>query len=172
MQAHYRSVLDISEDALNASEKGYNKLMNAFKLLDNIRPSKKDTSFNFDDWNKKCYSALNDDFNSPVLIANLFDAVKFINSINNNLNTISEANLSKLKSSFKVFVNDILGLYGSISSHSDEKKLNEVLSILVEVRNSSRKNKDFETSDKIRTELNRIGIKLEDNSNETEIKLN
>ena len=72
MQAHYRSVLDISEDALNASEKGYNKLMNAFKLLDNIRPSKKDTSFNFDDWNKKCYSALNDDFNSPVLIANLF----------------------------------------------------------------------------------------------------
>ena len=69
-------------------------------------------------------------------------------------------------------MNDILGLYGSISSHSDEKKLNEVLSILVEVRNSSRKNKDFETSDKIRTELNRIGIKLEDNSNETEIKLN
>ena len=172
MQAHYRSVLDISEDALNASEKGYNKLMNAFKLLDNIRPSKKDTSFNFDDWNKKCYSALNDDFNSPVLIANLFDAVKFINSINNNLNTISEANLSKLKSSFKVFVNDILGLYGNLSSSYDEKKLKEILNILIELRNSSRKNKDFETSDKIRTELNRIGIKLEDNSNETEIKLN
>ena len=77
-----------------------------------------------------------------------------------------------MKSSFKVFVNDILGLYGSISSHSDEKKLKDILNILIELRNSSRKNKDFETSDKIRNELNKIGIKLEDNTDETEIKLN
>ena len=172
MQAHYRSILDLSENALNASEKGYNKLINAFKLLNNIKSSKIDTSFNFDDWNKKCYSAMNDDFNSPVLIANLFDAVKFINSVNNNLNTISKATLIKLKSSFKIFVNDILGLYEKNHSHSNENKSSQILNILIELRNSSRKNKDFETSDKIRNELNKIGVKLEDNSDETEIRLN
>ena len=172
MQAHYRSVLDLSENALNASEKGYNKLINAFKLLNNIKSSTKDTSFNFDDWNKKCYSAMNDDFNSPVLIANLFDAVKFINSVNNNLNTISKATLTKLKSSFKIFINDILGLNGKTSSPSNENKSSQILNILIELRDSSRKNKDFETSDKIRNELNKIGIKLEDNSDETEVRLN
>ena len=172
MQAHYRSILDLSENALNASEKGYNKLINAFKLLNNIKSSKIDTSFNFDDWNKKCYSAMNDDFNSPVLIANLFDAVKFINSVNNNLNTISKATLIKLKSSFKIFVNDILGLYEKNLSHSSENKSSQILNILIELRDSSRKNKDFDTSDKIRNELNKIGIKLEDNSDETEIRLN
>jgi len=172
MQAHYRSILDLSENALKASEKGYNKLINAFKLLSNIKPYKEDSSFNFDEWNKKCYSAMNDDFNSPILIANLFDAVKFINSVNNNLNTISKPTLIKLKSSFKIFINDILGLYGEISSSSNETKLNEILNILLELRESSRKNKDFETSDKIRNELEKIGIKLEDNSDETEIKIN
>ena len=172
MQAHYRSILDLSENALNASEKGYNKLINAFKLLNNIKSSKIDTSFNFDDWNKKCYSAMNDDFNSPVLIANLFDAVKFINSVNNNLNTISKVTLNKLKSSFKIFVNDILGLYEKNHSHSNENKSSQILNILIELRDSSRKNKDFDTSDKIRNELNKIGIKLEDNSDETETRLN
>ena len=115
---------------------------------------------------------MNDDFNSPVLIANLFDAVKFINSVNNNLNTISKSTLIKLKSSFKIFVNDILGLYGEITSTSNETKLSEILNILLELRESSRKNKDFETSDKIRNELEKIGIKLKDNSDETEIKIN
>ena len=172
MQAHYRSILDLSENALNASEKGYNKLINAFKLLNNIKSSKIDTSFNFDDWNKKCYSAMNDDFNSPLLIANLFDAVKFINSVNNNLNTISKVTLNKLKSSFKIFVNDILGLYEKNHSHSNENKSSQILNILIELRDSSRKNKDFDTSDKIRNELNKIGIKLEDNSDETETRLN
>jgi cysteinyl-tRNA synthetase len=172
MQAHYRSILDLSENALKASGKGYNKLINAFKLLSNIKPSKEDSSFNFDEWNKKCYSAMNDDFNSPILIANLFDAVKFINSVNNNLNTISKPTLIKLKSSFKIFINDILGLYGEISSSSNETKLSEILNILLELRESSRKNKDFETSDKIRNELEKIGIKLEDNPDETEIKIN
>ena len=163
MQAHYRSILNLSENALEASEKGYHKLINAFKLLNNIRPSKEDSSFNFDEWNKKCYSAMNDDFNSPVLIANLFNAVRFINSVNNNLNTISKSTLIKLKSSFKIFVNDILGLYGEITSTSNETKLSEILNILLELRESSRKNKDFETSDKIRNELEKIGIKLKDN---------
>ena len=74
---------------------------------------------------------MNDDFNSPVLIANLFDAVKFINSVNNNLNTISKVTLNKLKSSFKIFVNDILGLYEKNNSHSNENKSSQILNILI-----------------------------------------
>ena len=172
MQAHYRSILDLSEKALKASEKGYNKLITAYNFLNEIKPSNNESSFKFDEWNKKCYSAMNNDFNSPLLIANLFDAVKYINSVKNGLNSISKKTLNKVKVSFKIFVDDILGIYGKNTTDTNINKVDEILNILLKLRKLSRENKDFKTSDEIRNSLKKIGITLEDNSNDTDYKIN
>ena len=110
MQAHYRSILDFSNDALLASEKGFNKLMEALKTLDNLAPTGNKTSFNLTVWKKGCYAALNDDFNTPILIADLFEAVKYINQLKAGEATILADDLADLKKSMHAFVFDILGL--------------------------------------------------------------
>ena len=163
LQAHYRSVLDFSNEALLASEKGYNKLMESVNTLENITFSNKTSGLNIESWKKNCYHAMNDDFNSPILIAELFSAVKFINQIKENKASISEKDLLTLKPCFNAFIFEILGLHTLNETENIHKeKLEESIKLLIKIRKEARSNKDFKLSDKIRNELEQIGIQLKD----------
>ncbi|WP_420574523.1 cysteine--tRNA ligase [Kordia sp.] len=167
MQAHYRSILDFSNDALLASEKGFNKLMEAIKTLDNLKPVGDKTTFNLAVWKRNCYNALNDDFNTPILIADLFEAVKYINQIKDGKATILAESLAELKAAMHAFVFEILGLEQQSGSNDDSNALSGVVELLINLRNEARANKDFATSDKIRDELLALGIQLKDGKDGT-----
>lgn len=159
MQAHYGSTLDFSSDALNAAEKGYSRLMEAIDLLEKL-PTAKQTSLNIDDLIASFYEAMNDDFNTPVLIAKLFDAVKAIHAVNIGQEQITKTDLSKLTSTMNDFVFDVLGLE-KINSGNDEA-LGSVMELVMEMRKAARENKDWNTADAIRDKLNEAGIVIKD----------
>jgi len=161
LQAHYRKPLDFSNKALQASEKGLNKLLTAIKTIDNLKASEK-SSFNLDDLKQKLYAALNDDLNTPILIAHLFDGVKYINSVADGSNTISSADLQTIKELYNSFVFEIIGLKDIENSSSSNNKLEDVMNILLNTRLDAKNNKDFATSDKIRDLLNEAGIEIKD----------
>jgi cysteinyl-tRNA synthetase len=162
LQAHYRSTIDFSNEALQASEKGLERLMNAVDSLDELSASDSST-VNIGSLKSKCFSALTDDLNSPITIANLFEGVKMINSIKAGTEKISASDLDDLKSFYQVMVFDILGLKKERKSDSGE---NEILSgtveLLIQLRKEAKQNKDWATADKIRDELNALGIELKD----------
>ncbi|MBC7567355.1 MAG: cysteine--tRNA ligase, partial [Pedobacter sp.] len=146
LQAHYRSTLDFSNEALDASEKGFRRLMNAVNLLGRLIPS--DTSdFEIQSLADNCLKAMNDDFNSPVVIAELFEAVRIINTVHDGKAKISLEELVKLKKLINDFVFDIFGLKDEDSANTE---LNSVLDLVIDIRKSAKENKDYATSDKIR----------------------
>lgn len=173
LQANYRSILDFSDEALLASEKGYFKLMTAINMLDSL-PTSNTSSVDVETWKNSCYTAINDDFNSPVLIAKLFDAVKIINTVNDNKDTITKEDLSILKETLNAFVFDVLGLENANSNtatDSSSDKLSGTLELLIQLRAEARANKDFATSDKIRDELAKLDIELKDGKDGTVFNL-
>jgi len=167
MQAHYRSTLDFSNDALEAADKGYKRLMNAITLLDKIKPSNKNIhDFDLTDLKKRCYKAMDDDFNTPVLIAELFEAVRFINAAYDGKATVNQTILDELKSFVKIFVVDILGLKNdNLGADTDDAEA--LMQLIIKLRNEAKKNKDFTTSDRIREDLQSIGIQLKDSKDGT-----
>lgn len=168
LQAHYRSILDLSEKALAASEKGYNKLISAIKKLPDIIPSKEKGDFNEKDWVKRSYDSMNDDFNSPILISELFNAVKFINSVINEKQKMNLSQWSVLNKMIPIFINDLLGIKTAEKQTSNlDSKLIKTIELLIDVRSRARKNKDFEYSDEIRNKLFEIGISLNDDGDKT-----
>ncbi|SDQ53361.1 cysteine--tRNA ligase [Flagellimonas zhangzhouensis] len=171
MQAHYTSILDLSDDALLASEKGYHRLMDALDNVDGL-PTSNTSDFDVAAWRQKCYDAMNDDFNSPILIAQLFDAVKNINLIKEGKSGISEADKTELSATMKAFVYDVLGIENQSLANDDSTALNGVMELLIQMRNEARANKDFATSDKIRDELNALGIQIKDGKDGTTFSLN
>ena len=160
LQAHYRNELDISEPALIASEKGFVRLMDMIERIENIKSIKNNNDKLLGlikDWENKCFECLNDDFNTPMLIAEIFNSSKLINDIENK-GEIGEREKNYFLNIFDTFLNKLLGLtFKKTNSQNDL-----ILSILIKVRNQARKDKNFEISDKIRDELNQIGIKLND----------
>ncbi len=160
MQAHYTSILDLSNEAVLASEKGYNRLMEAIDALDTV-PAKSQSDFDVDSWKQKCYDAMNDDFNTPVLIANLFEAVRHINLFKEGKERITSKDKTVLKEAMAAFVFDVLGIENK-SSDSDTGLLAGTVELLIQLRNDARTNKDFSTSDKIRDQLVALGIHLKD----------
>ncbi len=166
MQAHYTSILDLSNEALFASEKGFSKLMEA---LDSIETLETGNTSNMDItlWKQKCYDAMNDDFNTPILIAHLFEAVKNINLIKEGKHTITEQDKNLLQQHMKAFIHDILGVESSSTSKNDSSKLQGVVELLIQLRNEARESKDFSTSDKIRDQLANLGIQLKDGKDGT-----
>tara|TARA_B110000090_G_scaffold161427_1_gene178121 strand:+ start:705 stop:2186 length:1482 start_codon:yes stop_codon:yes gene_type:complete len=166
MQAHYRSVLDFSNEALLASEKGFLKLMEAVTSLSKIESTDVVNDFNVIKWKSNCYAAMNDDFNTPILIAELFSAVKYINQIKDNKASISDSNLVLLTETMQQFVFNILGLKNA-ASNDQNHKLGETIELLIKMRNEARVQKDFALSDKIRDELIGIGIQLKDSKDGT-----
>ena len=160
LQAHYRSTLDFGNEALQAAEKGLNRLLEAKKTLKNLSPSS-DSSFNIGELEKKCFEAINDDFNTPILIANLFEAVKVINSIKNQKANLNSKDLNRLKKLFRMFVNEILGLKEQENTTSNDVS-NDIMQVIFSLRNNAKKNKDFATADFIRDELEKKGIQIKD----------
>jgi cysteinyl-tRNA synthetase len=174
LQAHYRSIVDLSEIALEASEKGFNRLVEGLQKLDQLAVSDTSSGFNIKQWQQNCFAAMNDDFNSPVLIAHLFDAVKYINAVSRGTHHISEEDLDVLSKKMKDFFYDVLGL---LTPEKDENKnestqLEAAVELLVKLREKARANKDFQTSDLIRNSLNEIQIQLNDTPEGTSFKIN
>ena len=171
MQAHYRSVLDISNEAMLASEKGYKKMTEAYNLAKNLTASTTST-FDITDWSKSCYNAMNDDFNTPVLIAQLFEGVRFINVINDKKATITEIDLEILISTLKTFVIDVLGINLEASKDTtSSSKLKGVVEMLIEMRNEARANKNWALSDEIRDKLAALGVILKDGKDGTSFSI-
>lgn len=173
LQAHYRSVLDISNDAMVASEKGFLRLMEAVKFINSYETEIEHPSgFNstITHWKEKCYVALTDDFNSPVLIAHLFEAVKWIFQIKEGDEKISVNELEELKTTLNALVFDVLGLRPMEESGSQDK-LHEAMQVLIDLRNQARKAKNFELSDQIRDKLLEQGIELKDGKEGTTYSL-
>ena len=171
-QAHYRSILDFSNDALEASEKGYHRLMDANRILEEL-PTSNNSTVDVAAWRQRCYDAMNDDFNSPILIAQLFEAAKWINALKNGSEQATASDIDLLKTTFRGFVFDVLGLLelANEGSGSDDK-LGSAVELLIELRNQARANKDFATSDQIRDELQKVGIQLKDGKEGTTYSLN
>jgi len=161
LQAHYRSTLDFSNDALKAAEKGFNRLMAAVDTLEKISTSETST-INVVELHSKCDAAINDDINTPVLIAHLFDGVKMINSLDAGKETITEDDLSEIKKLYNDFVFDILGLKSEAKDGGSDELLDEVVKLLLETRIQAKANKDWATADKIRDELSKMGIVVKD----------
>ncbi|WP_296317212.1 cysteine--tRNA ligase [Winogradskyella sp. UBA3174] len=172
MQASYKSVLDLTDDGLKAAEKGFNRLMDAIGLIDKLKPSAATSSFHVSDWKQKCYDAMNDDFNTPILIAVLFDAAKFINQIKDGSATLSQHDLELLKETIEAFTFDVLGLVDTAKENTGIDKLSGAVDILINLRKEARLNKDFALSDKIRDELIAAGIQLQDGKDGTTFTTN
>ncbi|MGZ5187882.1 MAG: cysteine--tRNA ligase, partial [Kaistella sp.] len=171
LQAHYRSVLDISNEAMVASEKGFQRLMEAIKLISGFAFKTSDSSsFDLSIWKDKCYSALTDDFNSPILISHLFEAVNFIFKLKDEKETITSEDLKELQDLLNGFVFDVLGLQNV--EENNHEKLDQTLQVLIELRNQARKSKNFELSDQIRDRLLAEGIELKDGREGTTYSLN
>jgi cysteinyl-tRNA synthetase len=168
MQAHYRSILDFSNDAILAAEKGFNRLTEAMKVMENLSFSKT-SSIDLSSWKAECYAAMNDDFNTPILIAKLFDAVKMIHSIQEGNATITASDLEELQETMNGFFFDVLGLQNAKKegSSSLNKGLDGAMKLIIDLRATARANKDWSTSDKIRDELTAAGIQLKDGADGT-----
>lgn len=171
LQAHYRSVLDISNDAMLASEKGFNRLMEAVRILNTESAVEgiETSSFDLKAWKEKVYDALTDDFNSPVLISHLFEAVKFISASKLGKESISTSDFEDLKQFLNAIVFDVLGLQTIEDSNND--KLDQTLQVLIELRNQARKAKNWNLSDQIRDQLLEKGIELKDGREGTTYQL-
>ena len=162
LQANYRSILDFSNDALLASEKGFNRLMDSYRSVLDL-PVSATSSFSITEWKQRCYNAMNDDFNSPILIATLFEAVKFINGIKDGEEKITLEDRDLLKITMQEFIFDVLGLVDTAMANQDSsEKLSGIVEMLIEMRAQARNNKDFATSDQIRDKLLELGIQLKD----------
>ena len=162
LQAHYRSTVDFSNEALQASEKGLQRLLEAVANLDKITPSAT-SDVDAKGLKAKCYEAINDDMNTPIVISHLFDGAKMINNIIAGNNTISAEDLKELKDTFHLFMFDILGLKEEKgSSDGREAAYGQVVNMLLEERVKAKANKDWATSDKIRNELTALGFEIKD----------
>ena len=172
LQAHYRSVLDFSSDALSASEKGFNKLMDAHSLLQNLSYTK--TTFDeqldckVDELINACYTHMNDDFNTPLTIATLFELVSIVNTLNSSktVGILSEKTFKKLQNNFHGFVSDVLGLEGKSNEQKDDKS-EKLVELVLAMRAEAKSNKDYTLSDKIRDDLSKIGVVIKDGKDGT-----
>lgn len=174
LQAHYRSTLDFSNEALQAAEKGMNRLKEGMSKLDKINASK-NSNVEIEALEEKCYAALNDDLNTPILIAHLFDGLKTINALLEGKASISETDLTTLKKLYKTFFIDILGLNSTDASGSatkvNQEPFEKAVELLLELRMDAKAQKDWATSDKIRDKLKAIGFDVKDTKEGFEWKL-
>lgn len=171
LQAHYRSTVDFSNEALQASEKGLARLMEGILNLEKITPSPQST-IDVGTIESNCYKAINDDINTPIVIAHLFDAIKLINSILSGKENINQLDLDKLKQLFATFAFDILGLKPTKqSTQNNSEPFEKAVDLLLEMRSKAKDNKDWGLSDLIRDKLNEFGFEVKDTKEGFEWKL-
>ena len=170
LQAHYRSILDFSDDAIVAAEKGYKRMMEAINTIKQVNPSTT-SSIDIASWKQLCYDAMNDDFNSPILIAQLFEGVRYINLLKDGKETLSVTDLETFTTAMNAFVFDVLGLENEKSGDGPNDKLKGTVKLLIEMRNQARADKNFALSDQIRDQLLAIGIQLKDSKEGTSFSI-
>ncbi len=170
MQAHYRSILDFSDDAIVAAEKGYNRLMEAMNGFSEIEASAT-SSLDIQSWADACYDAMNDDFNTPILIANLFEGVRFVNLLKDKSATLTIEDLRTFTDLMNAFIYDVLGLESAKADSGNTEKLEGVVNMLIGMRNQARADKNFALSDQIRDQLTALGIQLKDGKEGTSFTL-
>ncbi|HAX93566.1 MAG TPA: cysteine--tRNA ligase [Bacteroidales bacterium] len=161
LQAHYRSTLDFSNEALTAAGKGYQKLMKAVETLNNLKPSASST-VNVEELSQRCSESMNDDLNTPILISHLFDGVRIINSVNDGTEKIDAKGIESLRKIFNDFFFQILGLRDETKDSKIDDLADDLMKIIIDLRQDARTKKDFGTSDKIRDELKKAGVVLKD----------
>jgi cysteinyl-tRNA synthetase len=170
LQAQYRSELDISNDAMIASEKGFKRLMEAIQLLPSLQANSTST-LPISEWKQSCYDAMNDDFNTPILIAQLFEGIRFVNLINDGKETVTASDLKILSDCLTTFIYDVLGVKNENSTNSSEK-IDDLVGLFIKMREDARANKNFALSDQIRDQLLAIGIQLKDGKDGTTFTTN
>lgn len=161
LQAHYRSTLDFSNEALKAAEKGLHRLMQAIQNLEKLKGSQEST-VNVHQLAINCAEAMNDDFNSPILIAHLFEGVRIINAVKEGKEKITDKQLEVLRKIFRVFVFDVLGLKAEVKDNISNELVDKLMNTILDIRQQARSQKDFSTSDKIRDELAKLNIHIKD----------
>jgi len=173
LQAHYRSTLDFGNEALQASEKGLQRIDDALKKSDKIQPSETSGNAFVKEFRSKCYEAMNDDLNTPVVISHLFEAARIINTVASGNEKISSGDLNELKETFKLFFYDILGMKSdSSASGANNEAYGKAVDLLLNVRQEAKQRKDWVTSDYIRNQLTSIGFEIKDTKDGFEWKLN
>ncbi|MCL2072583.1 MAG: cysteine--tRNA ligase [Marinilabiliaceae bacterium] len=170
LQAHYRSTLDFSSEALEAAEKGFLRLSSGIENLKKIKPCSR-SDFDVESFKNICYDALNDDLNSPILIAHLFDAVKTINSALAGTISLTEKDINELSQLMHLFTEDILGMVITKQTTDNSQIVGKLVELTLNLRQEAKNNKDWNTADKIRQQLNEIGIEIKDGKERVEWKI-
>ena len=160
LQAHYRSTVDFSNEALVAAEKGYNRLMQAYKTLQRLQPAKS-SSVEVKEYRQKCYDAMNDDLNTPIVISHLFDMAKLINTVNDRKATLTQADIDELKGVMETFAFEVMGLRDEAST-DNTALIDGLMKMILDMRATAKANKDWATSDKIRDALGALGVTVKD----------
>ena len=161
MQTHYHSTLDFSNEALQASEKGFERLMEAHNTLQNLKAGTT-SSEDIKALQQKCYDAMNDDFNTPILVAHLFDAARIINSANDNKLSVTQNDIDILKAIYQNFVFDVMGLKKEEENSKTTAVLDKVIHMVLDIRNKAKVEKNFPLSDEIRNKLTDAGVQIKD----------
>jgi cysteinyl-tRNA synthetase len=163
LQAHYRSPLDFSNEALQAAEKGFERLTNAMALLPGLKTTS-ESSIDVVKLRNDCYDALNDDLNSPILIACLFDGARMINAVNDGKETVTPGDLHQLQQLYSVLVHDVLGLKSpdNLPGVADNELFSKMVELLLSLRQEAKIKKDWATSDQIRDRLIDLGFEIKD----------
>jgi cysteinyl-tRNA synthetase len=161
LQAHYRSTIDFSNEALQAAEKGLQKLMKAIETLNKLKPALS-SSVDVSSLKAKCYEAMDDDLNSPILLSHIFEGVRYINAANDGSERLSSGDIEMMKGLFKTFVSDVLGLKDEEAGKADDLLADNLMKIIIDLRQDAKNRKEWGLSDKIREELKKAGIILKD----------
>lgn len=170
LQAQYRSTVDFSSEALEASEKGLERLMEGYARLQNLTAGEK-SSIEIGNLREKCEEAMCDDLNTPIVISHLFESLRIVNLVHDGKETISQADLDELNSVFKLFIEDILGLQSTETASEGIEAYRKAIDLLLNIRLEAKKNKDWATSDKIRNELTSYGFEIKDTKDGFEWKI-
>ena len=161
LQAHYRSTVDFSNEALQAAEKGYAKLLEAYKALGRIAPAKESTA-DVSKYRQLCYDAMNDDFATPTVISHLFEAAKTINGAADGKVKLTQADIDELKGVFDTFLFDILGMKDETTEGGNGQLVEGLMQLILDIRATAKANKDWTTSDQIRDALKALGVTVKD----------
>jgi cysteinyl-tRNA synthetase len=170
LQAHYRSTVDFSSEALVASEKGLSRLMEGYARLQKLSASAT-SSVETAGLRDKCEEAMSDDLNTPIVISHLFDSLRAINLVHDGKETISAADLEELKAVFLLFIEEILGLKSETEASAGNEAYKKAIDLLLNMRLEAKQNKDWATSDKIRNELTALGFEIKDTKDGFEWKI-
>ncbi|WP_333601168.1 cysteine--tRNA ligase [Flavobacterium sp.] len=170
MQAHYRSILDFTNDGILAAEKGFNRFMEGLDIAKGLQPGSTST-LDIATWKQNCYEAMNDDFNTPILIAQLFEGIRFVNLLNDEKETLTADDLKTLQETLHSFIFDVIGIKDEKDDANSSEKLDGVVDMLIGMRNEARANKNFALSDQIRDQLLALGIQLKDGKEGTSFSI-